>query len=183
MQTIGQKWAESTIPRLAARQHRSRTPNRIGPPGRVAQWESARFTRERSLVRTQPRPSREALQIAGLSSFKARSWHVGDTSPARAEEAGVPWAGFHTVRLTCASRLFAEGTSRSRCSVGSAPLPRVRAGDLRSPAERRSRRPAARADALLGSSRVAARSRTSGPSINGGVGPWEGRREPDGLPY
>ena len=27
------------------------------PPGRVAQWESARFTRERSLVRNQPRPS------------------------------------------------------------------------------------------------------------------------------
>ena len=26
-------------------------------PGRVAQWESARLTRERSLVRTQPRPS------------------------------------------------------------------------------------------------------------------------------
>ena len=26
------------------------------PPGRVAQWESARLTRERSLVRTQPRP-------------------------------------------------------------------------------------------------------------------------------
>src|SRR5215218_2645087 len=25
-------------------------------PGRVAQWESARFTRERSLVRNQPRP-------------------------------------------------------------------------------------------------------------------------------
>ena len=25
--------------------------------GRVAQWESARFTRERSLVRNQPRPS------------------------------------------------------------------------------------------------------------------------------
>src|SRR6476646_128224 len=27
-------------------------------PGRVAQWESARFTRERSLVRNQPCPSR-----------------------------------------------------------------------------------------------------------------------------
>jgi integrase len=26
-----------------------------------------------------------------------------------AEEAGVPWAGFHTLRHTCASRLFAEG--------------------------------------------------------------------------
>src|SRR5215210_306731 len=30
-----------------------------GRPGRVAQWESARFTRERSLVRNQPRPSSE----------------------------------------------------------------------------------------------------------------------------
>jgi integrase len=26
-----------------------------------------------------------------------------------AEEAGVPWAGFHTLRHTCATRLFAEG--------------------------------------------------------------------------
>jgi integrase len=26
-----------------------------------------------------------------------------------AQEAGVPWAGFHTLRHTCASRLFAEG--------------------------------------------------------------------------
>src|SRR5215470_18634084 len=31
-------------------------------PGRVAQWESARLTRERSLVRTQPRPSRKHLR-------------------------------------------------------------------------------------------------------------------------
>src|SRR4051794_20599912 len=33
--------------------------------GRVAQWESARFTRERSLVRNQPRPCREAAWRAG----------------------------------------------------------------------------------------------------------------------
>jgi integrase len=26
-----------------------------------------------------------------------------------AEEAGVPWAGFHTLRHTCATRLFADG--------------------------------------------------------------------------
>ena len=32
--------------------------------GRVAQWESARLTRERSLVRTQPRPSGKAVQWA-----------------------------------------------------------------------------------------------------------------------
>ena len=31
-------------------------PNRISRPGRVAQWESARFTRERSQVRNPPRP-------------------------------------------------------------------------------------------------------------------------------
>ena len=33
-------------------------PSSGGPEGRVAQWESARFTRERSLVRAQPCPSR-----------------------------------------------------------------------------------------------------------------------------
>ncbi len=31
-------------------------PNRLRAPGRVAQWESARFTRERSQVRNPPRP-------------------------------------------------------------------------------------------------------------------------------
>jgi hypothetical protein len=40
------------------------------PPGRVAQWESARFTRERSLVRNQPRPSSERLPPCGPFSFQ-----------------------------------------------------------------------------------------------------------------
>ncbi len=34
--------------------------------------------------------------------------HAAALCPAR-EEAGVPWAGFHTLRHTCATRLFAEG--------------------------------------------------------------------------
>ena len=34
-------------------------PNRLGRSGRVAQWESARFTRERSQVRNPPRPLAE----------------------------------------------------------------------------------------------------------------------------
>ena len=39
-----------------------RRPAKLTPsPGRVAQRESARLTRERSLVRTQPRPSQETL--------------------------------------------------------------------------------------------------------------------------
>ena len=35
---------------------KTRRANRINAPGRVAQWESARFTRERSQVRNPPRP-------------------------------------------------------------------------------------------------------------------------------
>jgi len=31
-----------------------------------------------------------------------------------AEEAGVPWAGFHTLRHTCASLMFAEGRTPTR---------------------------------------------------------------------
>ncbi len=42
-----------------------------GPWGRVAQWESARFTRERSQVRNPPRPSLGRPAFAGLSSFWA----------------------------------------------------------------------------------------------------------------
>ena len=45
--------------------------NRIGPSGRVAQWESARFTRERSLVRNQPRPS-EKWEIRTHRPFRSR---------------------------------------------------------------------------------------------------------------
>jgi hypothetical protein len=37
--------------------------NRIKASGRVAQRESARFTRERSLVRNQPCPLENCLQI------------------------------------------------------------------------------------------------------------------------
>jgi hypothetical protein len=39
----------------------------LSAPGRVAQWESARFTRERSLVRNQPRPSDETPAHFGFS--------------------------------------------------------------------------------------------------------------------
>src|SRR3954469_18327787 len=39
------------------------------PLGRVAQWESARFTRERSQVRNPPRPSSEGPASVGLSSL------------------------------------------------------------------------------------------------------------------
>src|SRR5438445_11516637 len=39
-----------------------------GPSGRVAQWESARFTRERSQVRNPPRPLRESPADAALLS-------------------------------------------------------------------------------------------------------------------
>ena len=38
------------------RRRRTRARRIICPLGRVAQWESARFTRERSLVRNQPCP-------------------------------------------------------------------------------------------------------------------------------
>jgi hypothetical protein len=41
-------------------------PNRIGLSGHVAQWESARFTRERSVVRNHPCPLRKDLQMSGL---------------------------------------------------------------------------------------------------------------------
>ncbi len=51
-------WRSRGRPRrpLRFRRRRDRAPNRIGRSGRVAQWESARFTRERSQVRNPPRP-------------------------------------------------------------------------------------------------------------------------------
>ena len=51
-------------PSTASETARSRSPSRLRPsPGRVAQRESARLTRERSLVRTQPRPSKVPANI------------------------------------------------------------------------------------------------------------------------
>lgn len=51
--------------RTAAEVAKTRNLNRITRPGRVAQWESARFTRERSVVRNHPCPCRKALLIGG----------------------------------------------------------------------------------------------------------------------
>ena len=77
----GQQWAamgssdaESTPGEAPNNAHA----NRIRASGRVAQWESARFTRERSQVRNPPRPSRSCLQISGycrciVSRMGARS--------------------------------------------------------------------------------------------------------------
>jgi hypothetical protein len=50
------------------------------PSGRVAQWESARFTRERSLVRNQPRPSRPAVQTAASRYFLTLTFTVSETA-------------------------------------------------------------------------------------------------------
>ena len=47
--------------------------------GRIAQRESARFTRERSLVRSQVRPSANVLQPSDFPLC----WRAGQTSPAR----------------------------------------------------------------------------------------------------
>ena len=41
---------------------------RLATPGRVAQWESARFTRERTVVRNHPRPLSEAPASVGVSA-------------------------------------------------------------------------------------------------------------------
>src|SRR5437588_8010662 len=49
-------------------------------PGRVAQWESARFTRERSLVRNQARPPEDCLLTRSFS---------GHTSTIRPHAQGV----------------------------------------------------------------------------------------------
>jgi hypothetical protein len=60
---IGLKWV--CAPANSAR-YTEQNPWKHGPSGRVAQWESARFTRERSVVRNPPRPLREGLQMASL---------------------------------------------------------------------------------------------------------------------
>src|ERR671914_1392817 len=51
--------------RIGAEEYRG-APTMTTSPGRVAQRESARLTRERSLVRTQPRPLEEPLLRQGF---------------------------------------------------------------------------------------------------------------------
>src|SRR5689334_22465851 len=63
------------------------------PPvsGRVAQWESARFTRERSLVRNQPRPSRSPSRQ--ISSYRGRTALERGLGPGRVPRVTSPaWA-------------------------------------------------------------------------------------------
>jgi bifunctional DNA primase/polymerase-like protein len=54
--SMGSEWAAALVSRVPARARGTQKPNRIKASGRVAQWESARFTRERSQVRNPPRP-------------------------------------------------------------------------------------------------------------------------------
>lgn len=63
----------------------------------------------RALRRAQPADAR-ALLFPGADDepMHASNLLMRAFKPA-AEEAGVPWAGFHTLRHTCASRLFAAG--------------------------------------------------------------------------
>jgi hypothetical protein len=55
--------------RCRARQEHAH-PNRINSLGRVAQWESARFTRERSQVRNPPRPCLTLLRRGNGSTLE-----------------------------------------------------------------------------------------------------------------
>ena len=77
----------------------------MGRSGRVAQWESARFTRERSLVRNQPRPSENipakrlflgSLLRTALSNA-ARWKHYGDSSIWVRREAFLALGGFRAI--------------------------------------------------------------------------------------
>ena len=49
-------------------------PNRLSGPGRVAQWESARFTRERSQVRNPPRPFSRRIAALIESESYGQTW-------------------------------------------------------------------------------------------------------------
>ena len=74
-------------------------------PGRVAQWESARLTRERSLVRTQPRPSRRWRLY--LQAVEGASEKVGN--PADREKAvDVAIAEFGALRAEIVSHVTAQ---------------------------------------------------------------------------
>ena len=84
-----------------------------------------------------------------------------------AEEAGVPWAGFHTLRHTCASRLFAQGRNAVQVQrwLGHH-SPAFTLATLRPPARRRPRRAA------------------GAPRVSAGVSATHGasRNEPESIP-
>ena len=111
---------------------------------------------------------------AGLRSACARvPWGPQDTplhasnllmrefKPA-AEEAGVSWAGFHTLRHTCATRLVRRGPQRRAGAALARALltPAFTFEDLCSPAQRRPRRPAPAA--LAGCQRGVSGAHTTG---------------------
>ncbi|HVW18685.1 MAG TPA: tyrosine-type recombinase/integrase, partial [Solirubrobacteraceae bacterium] len=55
-----------------------------------------------------PEPMHLVFCTATGKPYEYANLHKAALEPAR-EEAGVPWAGFHTLRHTCATRLFAGG--------------------------------------------------------------------------
>ncbi len=84
-------------------------PNRLRPSGRVAQWESARFTRERSQVRNPPRPSSESPVSTGV---------VGSPSvaPRSAKSGGGPNSGLNSPSPAPYSIVRASETSVSKAT-------------------------------------------------------------------
>src|SRR5262249_27491185 len=92
--------------------------------GRVAQWESARFTRERSQVRNPPRPPQGSFAPAGFLRFSAlvdRLWEASMEAlwkqSARARSSSVAWSTsvgrLLPAFLLCASAEWADGVKGS----------------------------------------------------------------------
>jgi hypothetical protein len=93
-----------------------------GQPGRVAQWESARFTRERSVVRNHPRPShRPAVFGDGAEAAESRKSAVCPClpNPDRGFSSGT-WHLPARIAPATASRLTGgDGPTSSGSAAGS----------------------------------------------------------------
>jgi hypothetical protein len=103
--------------------------NRLGDRGRVAQWESARFTRERSQVRNPPRPLRIwsiwACVLSLLEAFwkrKRRRMSISRIlrAPARASTRNENEGGRTCVRVTSPEVKTASQAPRLRAAGGRA---------------------------------------------------------------
>jgi hypothetical protein len=90
-----------------------------GPPGRVAQWESARFTRERTVVRNHPRPSRK-WRLAGICRTLTETW------PAKSGAVGAGFSGFVRADLAVRSLPSAPSSDTRELADSNQAAPMVR---------------------------------------------------------
>lgn len=116
-EVIALRWRDLQLDGSSAhvKVRRALVKGRMGPPksrhgNRQVPIDAALVSELRRRRRDSERPEDDALVFPAMNGEPLRQENLRRrVLEPTAEEAGVPWAGFHTFRHTCATRLFGEG--------------------------------------------------------------------------